>query len=402
MGREGSAVGTGARTGAPAGTGAATAAVVETGLARLVRERFASLAGTTVAVLTHPAAILPDATHAVDALVDGGVDVRALLGVEHGVRGSAQAGLSETAPVDPGTGLPVVDTYTLETEEVASRLSALGVETILVDLQNCGARFYTYESSMHDMIRAATLCGARVLVLDRPNPIGGLAVDGPVLEPGHASFVGRAPIAVRHGLTMGELARVFAAHLGAPEPEVVPMSGWRRELLFDRTGLPWVAPSPNLPTLSCALVYPGTCLFEGTAISEGRGTTTPFELLGAPWMDGVWARDLRAAGLPGVVFREAYFAPVSGPYAGSMCCGVQLHVTDRIAFDPLRTALWMLVTAWRRWPDEVGFTASFELLAGTHRIRDGILAGLGADEMAEAWRSQAAAFRASCESILIY
>jgi uncharacterized protein YbbC (DUF1343 family) len=383
---------------------------VRTGLERLAGSGFAELRGSSVAVLTHPAAILPDATHAVDALVAGGVDVRLLLGMEHGVRGSVQAGLSETASTDPGTGLPVVDTYGLEVrsgrsmaDEVGARLAESGADTLVIDLQNCGARFYTYESSMYDMIRATASSGLRILILDRPNPIGGTVVDGPVLEPGYASFVGRERVAMRHGLTVGELARLFAARLGAPEPQVVALKGWRRDLLYTETGLPWVPPSPNLPTPVGTLCYAGTCLFEGTEISEGRGTTSPFELLGAPWMDGSWARDLRAAGsLPGVIFREAYFVPAAGPHAGSTCCGVQLHVTDPHAFDPLRTALHMLVRAQRRWPERFGFLDSFDLLVGTDRVREAVLAGRGAEDIAEEWRPEAQAFREARESVLMY
>lgn len=379
-----------------------TSATVRSGLARLAREEFAALKGRSVAVLTHPAAILPDATHAVDALLAGGVDVRALLGPEHGVRGSAPEGFSETAAVDPGTGLPIVDTYLLEAEQLAERLAELGADTVLVDLQNAGSRFYTYESSMHDVIAAAAPIGIRVLIADRPNPIGGAAVDGPVLEPGHASFVGRAPIALRHGLTMGELGRLFAARTGSPEPEVAPLSGWSRDMLFAETGLPWVPPSPNLPTPGSTLTYPGTCLFEATQVSVGRGTTTPFEMLGAPWMDGEWANDLRAADLPGVVFRAAYFAPLAGLHAGELCAGVQLHVNDPRAFDPLLTAMHMLTSAWRRWPERLGLRPTFELLSGTDRIREALLAGFGAEQIVELWQAEAAAFRDSRESVLLY
>jgi uncharacterized protein YbbC (DUF1343 family) len=273
---------------------------------------------------------------------------------------------------------------------------------VLIDLQNAGSRFYTYESSMHDVIRAAAALGIRVLIADRPNPIGGEAVDGPVLEPGHASYVGRAPIALRHGLTMGELGRLFAAQTGSPEPEVSTLSGWSRDMLFPETGLFWVPPSPNLPTPGSALTYPGTCLFEATQVSVGRGTTTPFEMLGAPWMDGGWARDLRAADLPGVVFRAAYFAPVAGLHAGELCAGVQLHVTDPQAFDPLLTAMHMLSSAWRRWPEQLGLRPTLELLAGTDRIREGLLAGRDAERIIELWQTEAAQFRDVREGVLLY
>jgi uncharacterized protein YbbC (DUF1343 family) len=378
-------------------------ASVETGLERLAHDGFVQLKGHAVAVLTHPAAILPDAAHCVDVLLRGGVDIRALLGPEHGLRGSAQAGFSEAEAVDAATGLPVVDTYHAAVPDVAARLAELQVDTVVVDLQHCGARFYTYESSMHDTISAAAPAGVRVVVLDRPNPIGGVAVDGPVLEPAYASFVGRAPISVRHGMTMGELARFFAEYVGAPAPDVVPMRGWRRAMLFPETGLPWVAPSPNLPTTATALCYPGTCLFEGTNVSEGRGTTTPFELLGAPWIDGTLARELRAARLPGVAVREAYFAPVAGLHIEVGCGGVQLHITDPLAFDPLRVAMHMLTILKRHWPERLGFREqSFDLLSGTSRIREAVLAGVDADEIAGSWRDEAARFRRDREPYLIY
>lgn len=382
--------------------GERSGARVRTGLEVLAESGFAELKGRAVALLTHPAAILPDATHAVDALVAGGVDVRLLLGMEHGVRGSAQAGESESAASDPGTGIPVVETYGVEPESVVPRLLEAGVDTLVVDLQNCGVRFYTYESSLHDLIRVTAPTGIGVLILDRPDPVGGQVVAGPVLEPAYASFVGRERVALRHGLTLGEIARLFAERLSAPEPQVIAMRGWRRDMLFAQTGLPWVPPSPNLPTPGSALCYPGTCLFEGTDISEGRGTTTPFELLGAPWMDGAWARDLRAAGLPGVVFREAFFVPIAHKHVGETCCGVQLHVTEPHAFDPLRTALWMLESAQRHWPERVGFRDAFELLAGTRALRDALLAGVGADEIARSWHPQEQWFRGERESILLY
>lgn len=375
---------------------------VRTGLERLAESGFSELQGRAVALLTHPAAILPDATHSADALVAGGVYVRLLLGMEHGVRGSAQAGESETAATDPGTGIAVVETYGREPAEVVERLTAAGVDTLVIDLQNSGARFYTYESSVHDLIRATAQTSMRIIVLDRPNPIGGDVVDGPLLDPEHASFVGRERIALRHGMTMGELARLFAARLGAPAPEVVALEGWHRDMLFEETGLPWVPPSPNLPTPGSVLCYPGTCLFESTDVSVGRGTTTPFELLGAPWMDSSWARGLRALTLPGVVFREAYFVPVADLHAGATCCGVQLHVTDPRAFDPLRTGLEMLVSAHRRWPERIGFRDSFELIAGTDRLRKDLLAGRDAATIADFWRPDVEEFRAARESFLLY
>lgn len=379
-------------------------AQVETGLARLAADGPApALRGRRVGILTHPAAVLPDATHSVDVLHAIGVDIRLLLGCEHGLRGTAQAGESESAETDPLTGLRILDTYRLDVPELARRLAEHDVDTVLIDLQHSGARFYTYESTLYDMIHACALADIGVVVLDRPNPLGGAVVDGPVLEPEYASFVGRTSIPLRHGLTMGELARLFAVRDALPEPEIVTMRGWRRGMHFGDTALPWVPPSPNLPTAISALCYPGTCLFEGTELSVGRGTANPFELVGAPWIGGRYAQRLRGLGLPGVAVREAYFEPVADRHAGTACGGVQLHVTEPRGFDPLRTAMHMLVELIRFWPERTGLRAAhFDLLAGTPRIREALLAGVEAEQIAASWRTEAAAFRAERGRFLLY
>jgi len=268
---------------------------------------------------------------------------------------------------------------------VADALRAAGVDTLVVDLQHAGARFYTYESSLYDAIAAGHETGVRIRVADRPNPLGGLAVDGPVLDPAYASFVGRAPIPQRHGLTMGELAGLFAELLGAPAPDVVPMDGWRREMLFAGTGLPWVPPSPNLPTPVTALVYAGTCLFEGTNMSVGRGTTTPFEIIGAPWLDRRLVDALRARDLPGAAFREADFTPAFDNHAGTRLRVIAVHVTDPIAFDPLRVAVTALTTIAALYPDQLEFRPSFDTLAGGPRLRTEIVSGATPAGIAAGW-----------------
>lgn len=377
-------------------------AQVMTGLARLAADGPPpALSARRVGVLTHPAAVLADGTPAVDVLRAQGVDVRLLLGAEHGLRGTAQAGESEAADVDPLTGLRILDTYRLSVAELSQQLD--GVDAVAIDLQHSGARFYTYESTVHDMIQACAQADVDVVVLDRPNPLGGTVVDGPVLEPAYASFVGRSPIPVRHGMTLAELARFVAKRDDLPEPEIVPMTGWRRGMLFADTGLPWVPPSPNLPTAISALCYPGTCLFEGVNVSVGRGTANPFELVGAPWLDGRYAQALRQVGLPGVVVREAYFEPVADVYTGSVCCGVQLHVTEPRAFDPLRTAVHMLTELVHGWPQCIEFLAThFDLLAGTGRLRQAVLDDAEADQAVASWRAEAAAFRDERREFLLY
>ncbi|MFF4648556.1 exo-beta-N-acetylmuramidase NamZ domain-containing protein [Streptomyces sp. NPDC001380] len=376
---------------------------VTTGLEVLAEDGFRLLEGRRVGLLTHPAAVLPDLRHGLDALLGAGVEVAAVFGTEHGFRGTAQASASEDDRTDPATGLRVYDTYERGVPELAAMLAESGAEVLVVDLQHTGARFYTYESALHDALAAAAPAGVAVVVPDRPNPVGGLAVAGPVLDPAHASFVGRAAVPVRHGMTMGELAGLFCALLDVPPAEVVPMRGWRRADLFPATGLPWVPPSPNMPTPATALAYPGTCLLEGTELSLGRGTTTPFELCGAPWIDGRLARRMNGRGLPGVRFREAYFTPASDTLAGERLCGVQLHVTDPAVFEPVRTGLELLTAVRDLWPDRLVLRPRMlDLLSGSSRLRLALEAGASAEETAASWQPELEAFAAVRARHLLY
>ena len=230
-------------------------------------------------------------------------------------------------------------------------------------------------------------------MLDRPNPLGGRAVAGPILEEAYASFVGRAPIPVRHGLTMAELGRLFAARLGVPAPDVVTSAGWNTAELFPATALPWVPPSPNLPTPTSALIYPGTCFLEGTNVSVGRGTTTPFELVGAPWLDRGFAERLRAAGLPGLAVREAYATPAFDRYAGQQICGAQLHVTDPDAVDPLAVGVTVLCALRDGWLGRLKFREKhFDLLAGSDSLRNALNKGCSAEEILAGWEEPALRF----------
>ncbi|ALO07286.1 hypothetical protein AQF52_1690 [Streptomyces venezuelae] len=401
------AVGTGAAL-APTASAAPDAGRhrVRTGFERLAADGYALLAGERVGVVTNPTGVTAGARHVVDVMhADERVDLVAVFGPEHGFRGTAQAGGSEGRYDDPATGLPVYDTYLKSGQPLADVFTASGVDTVVFDIQDVGARFYTYIWTLYDCMVAAALAGKRFVVLDRPNPVTGRAALGPVLDRAFATFVGREPIAQAHGMTVAELALLFNAEfLTVPVAlETVRMTGWRRTDFFDASGLPWVPPSPNMPTPETALVYSGTCLFEGTNLSEGRGTTRPFELLGAEGVDRRWAEAANALGLPGVRFREAYFAPTFSKFQGKTVGGVQLHVHDREAFDPVRTGVGLLVTARRSWS---GFAWRadhwIDKLTGSTRVRTLIDAGADTDEVVGAWEADLTAFRAVRREHLLY
>ncbi|MEU2949893.1 exo-beta-N-acetylmuramidase NamZ family protein [Streptomyces xanthochromogenes] len=388
------------------GTRPARAPRVRTGFDRLAAEGYAPLAGQAVGVVTNPTGVTQDVRHIVDVLhADPRVGLTGVFGPEHGFRGTAQAGGSEGRYNDPATGLPVYDTYTKSGQALADVFTASGVDTVVFDIQDVGARFYTYIWTLYDCMEAAALAGKRFVVLDRPNPVTGRAAYGPVLDPAFATFVGRQPIAQAHGMTAAELARLFNAEFlgGKVRLTTVGMTGWRRADFYDRTALPWVPPSPNMPTPDTALVYAGTCLFEGTNLSEGRGTTRPFELLGAEGMDGRWAAAVNRLALPGVRFREAYFAPTFSKFAGKTVGGVQLHVHDRELFDPVRTGIALLVTAKRVWS---GFAWRsdhwIDKLTGSALVRTMIDAGATADEVVAAWQPGLEAFRTVRRKHLMY
>ncbi|MER5207346.1 DUF1343 domain-containing protein [Streptomyces sp. NPDC002825] len=379
---------------------------VRTGFERLAADGYALLAGERVGIVTNPTGITPDARHIVDVMhADERVDLVAVFGPEHGFRGTAQAGGSEGRYDDPATGLPVYDTYLKSGRPLADVFTASGVDTVVFDIQDVGARFYTYIWTLYDCMAAAALAGKRFVVLDRPNPVTGRVALGPVLDRAFATFVGREPIAQAHGMTVAELAALFNGEfLAAPVAlETVRTTGWRRAEFFDATGLPWVPPSPNMPTPETALVYSGTCLFEGTNLSEGRGTTRPFELLGAEGIDRRWAEAANALGLPGVRFREAYFAPTFSKFQGKTVGGVQLHVDDRESFDPVRTGIGLLITARSSWSGFAWRADNWiDKLTGSTRVRTLIDAGAGVDEVVGAWETDLTAFRAVREEYLLY
>jgi len=381
-------------------------ASVLTGLDVLSREPPKTLlGGRRVGLLCHPASVAADLVHVVDRLIQLGVRPVRLFGPEHGVRGEAQDMIGVDGATDARTGIPVSSLYGSTFASLSPTAADLAeLDVLVVDLQDVGSRYYTYIWTMGLAMQAAAAAGVAVVVLDRPNPLGGAAaaVEGGPVHPGFESFVGLGSVPVRHGLTIGEMARLIAGGIspGPPpfnrpldvEVQVVPMRGWRRDMAFDQTGLPWVLPSPNMPTVDTAFVYPGLCLLEGTNLSEGRGCTRPFEIVGAPFLDGHrLAVDLARMDLPGLVCRPLTLRPTFHKFAGQPCGGVQFHVTDRGAFRPLRTGIAFLTAARRQAPDAfawrseayefVASTPAIDLLAGTDELRRGVEAGASLDEL---------------------
>jgi len=388
---------------------------VRLGVDRLLRD-FSLVPGHRWGLITNNTGVTSELELSSVALWKAGAPLVALLTPEHGLRGTAQAGDSEAGGVDPETGLPVLDTYLKEGLELDQAIAELGLDALLFDLQDIGARFYTYAWTMIDCMRAAARLGIPFHVLDRPNPLGGEQVAGPGVVRGFESFVGRLNIPIRHGLTLGELARVGASldrrdGIDVPDPGVVTMRGWRRWMLWADTGLSWVMPSPNIPTPESAMVFVGNALFEGTSMSEGRGTTRPFELVGAPWLGSDYAERLIQARLPGVVFRAAWFAPTFSKHANEAIGGVQIYVADPDTYDPLRAAVEMIMLAmsapgahfhWREpaWEETGPRPLFIDLLWGSDSLRNKIDDGDKDSILAEI--DSAHALRRRDEPFLIY
>lgn len=373
-----------------------------TGLARLHREPFAELRGKRIGLVAHPAAILPDCTHALAALRLSGLKVTTVFGPEHGWSGAAADGVRVTHAHDERAAVTVYSLYGDGHEPTAGMLAE--VDALIFDMQDVGARFYTYASTLFYVLRAAGRAGLPVWVLDRPNPINGVSVEGPLVAPGHESFVGIAPIPIRHGLTLGELARFFNAHFALEtDLTVVALDQWRRAQWFDETGLPWAPTSPNVPHLSTAVVYPGMCLLEGTNLSVGRGTALPFEICGAPWVDGeALTEALHARELPGVRFRPTRFAPTTDRFAGQLCDGVQVHVTDRAALRPVRLGLHVIAAVLALHPGRVAWNAHFDRLLGGPDARLALEAGRSAETIEASWAEAETAFADARAEYLLY
>ena len=372
------------------------------------------LNGARVGVVCNHASLDRGFLHIVDRFASApGVTLSAIFGPQHGFRSDVQDNMIETAHADDAARrVPVYSLYSETREPTAAMLD--GLDVLVVDLQDIGARIYTYIYTMANCLRACARHGVPVIVCDRPNPIGGNDVEGALLVEGFESFVGQFPIPMRHGMTIGELARLFNEHfsLGA-RLEVVKMDGWQRHMYADATELPWVMPSPNMPTLDTAIVYPGTVLFEGTLLSEGRGTTRPFELIGAPWIEAEsFARRLNALALPGVHFRPAVFEPTFQKHARQTCGGCQIHVTDRRQFPPVLVGAALLAMfrefdparfAWRPPPYEYEHEKNpIDILAGSETLRHQIESGTDAREIAASWKQDEDRFRTLREPFLMY
>jgi uncharacterized protein YbbC (DUF1343 family) len=387
---------------------------VQTGLARILDDASAVIAGRRVGLVCNPTAVDCELRHAIDLL--GQVcKLTALFGPEHGVRGDAQDMISVDTARDARSGLPVHSLYgTTEASLAPTRAMLDDVDLLVFDIQDVGARYYTFVWTMVLAMRACAQAGKAFVVLDRPNPIGGTLIEGGAIAAGFESFVGLVSCPNRHGMTAGEIARWRHAVEGLDlELAVVGMQGYRRDMRYEHTGLPWVMPSPNMPTADTALVYPGMCLVEGTELSEGRGTTRPFELAGAPWIDGYrLAEQLAAMGLPGVAFRPVVFTPTFQKHAGQACGGVQLHVTNTDTFRPYRTGVAFVKACrdqaperfqWRHRAYEfVDKIPAIDLLAGSAKLREGIDAGASLDELAARWPRDEGTFREARAEYLLY
>jgi uncharacterized protein YbbC (DUF1343 family) len=382
-------------------------------MARLAASNWSERRGQRIGVVSNPTGVDREYRHLVDRLHADGITIGGVFGPEHGFRGSAQAGGSEGTGTDARTGLTVYDAYGANQAKWAQILTAAGAQTVVFDIQDVGVRFYTYIYTLYDSMVAAARLGLRYVVLDRPNPIGGRAY-GPMMTSGFTSGVGRKEIVQQHGMTVGELARFYNGEFLPAEAgrsvdlKVVTCQGWYGRLRAGDTDLPWVLPSPNMPTPDSAVVYPGTGMFEGVAsLSEGRGTTRPFELIGGPNFDFHWCDAVAAQNLPGVEFREAYFTPTFNKFANQLCAGIEVKVTDQAAFDPIRTGVAMLVEARKfaafAWRNDGGARPFWiDLLTGSTRMRTMIDAGAPTDEVVGAWATELAAFDARRRKYLLY
>ncbi|WP_432354478.1 exo-beta-N-acetylmuramidase NamZ family protein [Sporosarcina sp. A2] len=376
---------------------------LELGVERLLKNEKRLLKGKRVGLITNPTGVDQQLNSVVDLLNnDPDIQLEALYGPEHGVRGDAQAGQYVDYYIDEVTGLPVYSLYGKTRKPTPEMLE--NIDVLVFDIQDVGTRFYTYIYTMALAMEAAQEKGIPFIVLDRPNPLGGKEVEGPVLDPEFASFVGQYAIPLRHGMTVGELAELFNKEFKIhTNLHVVKMKGWKRQSYFDETGLPFVMPSPNMPTLDTALVYPGTALIEGTNVSEGRGTTKPFELIGAPFISSTeLVKELNKLKLPGVSFRAASFTPTFSKHSGKLSHGVQVHITDRKKYQPVETGLHIVKTLKDLYPDQVQLTPFFDNLIGNGWIRPGIENGMTVEEMSKRWKKDSKEFEKVRKKYLMY
>ena len=385
-----------------------------TGLDGIEKEWPKDLKGARVGLLVHPASVNSRLEHAVSVLGRSRkCKLAALFGPQHGIYGQTQDNMVEWEGFrDAATGLPVYSLYGATRKPVTAMLKDFDV--LVVDMQDVGSRYYTFTWTLDLCMEACSEAGKSVVVLDRPNPINGQSVEGPLLRADFSSFVGLKPIPVRHGMTMGEIGSYLqASFYPGLDYRVIRMQGWKRKMWFDQTGLPWVMPSPNMPTLDTALVYPGMCLFEATNVSEGRGTTRPFELFGAPFIHPeTIVSVLKEFKLSGVVFRPLSFQPTFQKHAGLLCGGAQIHVTDRQKFRPFKTGVAVLKAIHNTYPrdfkwneppyeyDEVNLP--IDILSGSDQLRKDIETWKDLDEMETWWQEDARAFDKIRKTFLHY
>jgi uncharacterized protein YbbC (DUF1343 family) len=389
-----------------------TSVHVQLGCERLLAS--SALDGRSIGLVCNPASVDGNLRHVADLFAQHPrLTLAALFGPQHGFRSDVQDNMIETGHGQDCTRrVPVYSLYSETREPTAAMLA--GLDALVIDLQDVGSRIYTFIYTMANCLIAARKHGVKAIVCDRPNPIGASDVEGPMLVRGYESFVGQYPIPMRHGMTIGELAQLFNAEFGiGADLEVIAMDGWRREMFFDATGLTWVIPSPNMPTLDTAIVYPGTVLFEGTNVSEGRGTTRPFEIVGAPWpVAERFADAMNQARLPGVYFRPAVFEPTFQKHAKTTCGGCQIHVLDRRAFKPVETGVALIAAfraagidqfAWRNPPYEYEHDKMpIDILAGSSELREQIERGVPVREIAKSWEPSVGAFLKVRERYLLY
>lgn len=390
------------------------APIVHIGAEVLLEEQMHLLAGKRVGVICNQTSILPNGTHIIDTLLARGVAIRKLFGPEHGIRGTKPAGAVVEHGTDVRTGIPIISLYGTIKKPSAEMLE--DIDLLLFDIQDVGARFYTYYITMSDAMEAAAVHRKAFVVLDRPNPINGIDIEGPILDSGLQSGVGRFPLPIRHGLTLGELALMIAGEkwIQSDFPlllKVVPMKNWNREMWYDQTGLKWVPPSPNMKSLATATVYPGTCLFEATNLSEGRGTLKPFEYLGAPWLrNREVARKFNRLKLPGVKIHPVSFQPrpdsatgLAPKYSEEMCSGLYLQITDRDIFRPVSASIHLLAVLRSIHPTEFKLgPRQFDKLSGSTGQRTRLEAGESATALSYEWAISTVEFRKLRAKYLLY
>jgi uncharacterized protein YbbC (DUF1343 family) len=383
---------------------------VRVGLDVLLQGQLDLLKNQRIGLVTNPTGVTHSLQSNVDALWAAGINLVALFGPEHGFSASAADATPIKSGRDPRTGLPIHSLYGETRKPTADMLADLDV--MLFDLQDVGARFYTYTATLALTLQACATSQIKLIVLDRPNPLNGIVLEGPMLDPELQSFIGQGRLPIRYGLTIGELAQFYNAEQSIrADLHVIALQGWRREMWFEDTGLIWVPPSPGIPHTSTTVVYPGMCLVEGTNLSEGRGTALPFEIVGAPWLDGnALAEELNARRLDGVRFRAITFTPDASKHAGKPCYGIQVHVTDYAGFRPVATGLHLLAACRAQAPDRFEFLSTswegkpphLDLLVGTPNARKGLASNQSIDSMVEGWSSDLSHFDQSRHSFLLY